>query len=134
MPDGYAIKNIDEMEAIFGGGFKLARAELGVEAFGLQVIDLPPNVGDNYPEHDHSEDGQEEVYVPISGSGEIQIDGEAHALSPGLIVRVGPGVKRQLRTGNQALRVLAIGGVPGQAYEISEGTKLGTPDPLAQQS
>jgi quercetin dioxygenase-like cupin family protein len=134
MPDGYAIKNIDEMEAIFGGGFKLARAELGVESFGLQVLDLPPNLGDRYPEHDHGEDGQEEVYVPLAGSGEIEIDGERHALERGVMVRVGPGVKRRLSTAEEPLRVLAIGAVPGQVYEPSEGTQLGAPDPLEQQS
>ena len=58
----HAVKKIDEMEAVFGGGFKRARAELGVESFGMQIIDMPPNY-DNYPEHDHEQDGQEEVYV-----------------------------------------------------------------------
>lgn len=39
----YAVKGIDEMEAAYLGGMKKARAELGVESFGMQVIDLPPN-------------------------------------------------------------------------------------------
>ena len=68
----YTVKKIDEMEAVFLGAFKRARAELGVESFGLQVIDMPPNV-DAYPEHDHSQDGQEEVYVAMRGGGEIEI-------------------------------------------------------------
>ncbi len=59
---GYAVKKIDEMEAVYLGAFKRARAELGVESFGLQVIDMPPSY-DGYPEHDHAGDGQEEVYV-----------------------------------------------------------------------
>ena len=58
----YAVKRIDDMDAIYGGAFKRARAELGIRSFGLQVLDLPPNA-DSYPEHDHAEDGQEEVYV-----------------------------------------------------------------------
>ncbi len=40
----YAVKKIDDIEAIFGGAFKRARAELGVESFGMQVLDLPPNL------------------------------------------------------------------------------------------
>ena len=64
----YAIKRIDEMEAIYGGAFKRARAELGVEAFGFQVMDLPPNL-EQFPEHDHVEDGQEEVYVVTAWIG-----------------------------------------------------------------
>src|SRR5215204_1878071 len=127
----YAVKQIDEMEAVFRGGFKRARAELGVEAFGLQVLDFPPNA-DQYPEHDHGHDGQEEVYVPMGGSGEIEIDGETYPLEAGVMVRVGPGVKRKLLSGAEGMRVLAIGGVPGKAYEPSDLSKLGTPDPLAQ--
>src|SRR5512144_492262 len=126
---GYAVKRIDDMEAVFRGGFKRARAELGVESFGLQVLDFPPNA-DAYPEHDHGEDGQEEVYVPMRGAGEIRIDGETHALEPGVMVRVGPGVPRKLVSGEEGMRVLAIGGVPGKAYEPSELSRLGVPDPL----
>ena len=129
----YALKRIDEMEATFGGAMKRARAELGVEAFGLQVLDLPSNLT-QYIEHDHAQDGQEEVYVPMSGSGEIEIDGERHPIEPGTIARVGPGVKRKIYTGDEPMRLIAIGGVPGKAYEPSEQSKLGAPDPLAQRA
>ena len=78
---GYTVKRIDEMEAIFHGSFRRAGAELGVESFGLQVFDMPANF-DSYPEHDHSEDGQEEVYVVLSGSGEFEIDGERVPVDP----------------------------------------------------
>ena len=40
---GHAVKKIDEMEAVYGGAFKRARAELGVESFGMQILDLPPS-------------------------------------------------------------------------------------------
>jgi mannose-6-phosphate isomerase-like protein (cupin superfamily) len=129
----YAIKNIDEMEATWRGAFKLARAELGVEAFGLQVIDMPPNI-DQFPEHDHAEDGMQEVYVPVSGSGEIEIDGERHPLEPGSMVMVNSGVMRKVITGDQPIRLIAIGGVPGKAYEAPDQTQLGAPDPLQQQA
>jgi hypothetical protein len=59
---GYAVKRIDDMEGIYLGSFKFARAELGVTSFGMAVIDIPAGYAD-YPEHDHSEDGQEEVSV-----------------------------------------------------------------------
>jgi hypothetical protein len=39
----FAITPIDNMEAVVFGSFKRARAQLGVESFGMQVIDLPPN-------------------------------------------------------------------------------------------
>jgi mannose-6-phosphate isomerase-like protein (cupin superfamily) len=127
---GYTIKRVDDMEAVFGGAFKRARAELGVESFGLQVLDFPPNAT-QHPEHDHSSDGQEEVYIALSGSGEIVIEGERHRLDPETFVRVGPGVKRKIYTGDEPMRLLAIGGVPGQAYEPPQVSQLGAPDPLA---
>jgi mannose-6-phosphate isomerase-like protein (cupin superfamily) len=128
---GYAVKKIDDMEAIYGGAFKRARAELGVESFGLGIMDLPPNL-EQYPEHDHSEDGQEEVYVTLAGRGEIEIEGERHPLDPETVVMVGPGVKRKIRTGDQALRLLAIGGTAGKLYEAPDVSQLGAPDPLQQ--
>ena len=39
----YTAKRIKDMEAGFGGGFVKARAELGVSAFGMQIIQLPPD-------------------------------------------------------------------------------------------
>ena len=127
----YTAKRIDEMEAAFLGAFKRARAELGVEAFGMQVIDLPPNF-DQYPEHDHAESGQEEVFVVMRGGGEIEVDGERVAIDPETIVRVGPEATRKLSSGGEGIRVLALGGVPGAAYEPPDVTKLGEPDPMAR--
>jgi mannose-6-phosphate isomerase-like protein (cupin superfamily) len=127
----FTIKRVDEMEAHYAGTFKLARAELGVTSFGLQVIDLPANV-DAYPEHDHTENGQEEVFVVLSGEGLIELDGETHPLEPRTIVRMAPEVTRKLVTKDSPLSVLALGGVPGKAYEVDPATELGSPDPLAQ--
>jgi len=120
----YTAKRIDEMEAAFGGGMKKARAELGVESFGMQVIDLPPNYSD-YPEHDHASDGQEEVYSAITGSGEIDVEGERIPLNPDVLVRVGPTTKRKIYAGPEGLRMLALGGTPGAIYEAAEFTELG---------
>src|SRR5262249_3914440 len=129
----YAVKQIDDMEAIFAGSFKRARAELGVEAFGMAVIDMPPNI-DAYPEHDHSEDGQEEVYLALSGSGEIEIEGERIPLNPDSMVRVSSGTKRKVITGDDALRLLVVGGCPGEVYKPSTNSILGNPDPFRQAS
>ena len=127
----YTVKRIDEMEGIYAGHFKRARAELGVSSFGMAVIDFPPNVT-RYPEHDHTHDGQEEVFVVLRGSGEIEVDGERHRLDPETMVRVGPTSKRKILTGDEPMRVLALGGVPGGAYEPPDMSKLGEPDPLQQ--
>jgi uncharacterized cupin superfamily protein len=127
---GHAVKKIDDMEAVYGGAFKRARAELGVESFGMQVIDMPPNF-DGYPEHDHAEDGQEEVFVALRGGGEIEIEGERYPLDPDHIARVASGVKRKVWPGEQGIRMLIVGGVPNGTYEAPEISKLGAPDPMA---
>jgi uncharacterized cupin superfamily protein len=119
----YTAKCIKDMEAGFGGGFVKARAELGVTSFGMQVIQLPPDYAD-YPEHDHAESAQEEVFLALSGSGWIEVDGERAELDGETFVRVGPGARRKVFAGPQGLRMLAIGGVPGKAYEIVESTEL----------
>ncbi len=128
---GYAVKRIDEMEAVFGGGFKRARAELGVESFGMQIIDMPAGY-EGYPEHDHAHDGQEEVYVTLGGGGEIEIDGERFPLDADHVTRVGPGVKRKVWPGADGIRILVLGGKAGEAYEAPDLSKLGEPDPAAR--
>lgn len=127
---GFAVKKIDEMEAIYLGAFKRVRAELGVESFGIQLIDLPPSF-ENYPEHDHANDGQEEVYVTMRGNGEIEIEGERFPLDPDHIARVGSGVMRKVWPGADGMRLLILGGVPGKVYEAPDVSKLGEPDPMA---
>jgi mannose-6-phosphate isomerase-like protein (cupin superfamily) len=125
----YTVKRIDDMEAVFLGAFKRARAELGVESFGLQVIDMPPNY-ENYPEHDHAEDGQEEVFLVIRGGGEIEIDGQRFPLDPEHMARVASGTMRKVRPGPDGIRLVIVGGVPGGVYEAPAVSKLGEPDPM----
>src|SRR5437899_761784 len=120
----YTAKRIEEMETGFGGGFVKVRAELGVGAFGMQVIQLPPGYSD-YPEHDHAESGQEEVFLAIGGSGWIDIEGERVELDDKTFVRVGPEAKRKVYAGPEGLRLLAIGGAPGEPYKIVPLTELG---------
>ncbi|MDX6582490.1 MAG: hypothetical protein QOI10_1674 [Solirubrobacterales bacterium] len=121
------VKRIEDFEAIFGGGFRRARAGLGVSSFGLAVMDLPPGFND-YPNHDQTHDHQEEVYTLLSGRATLQVggpDGEQHELEPGIWIRVGPAEKRKIVTGGEAARVLAVGGSPGQAYVAPEFTDEG---------
>jgi mannose-6-phosphate isomerase-like protein (cupin superfamily) len=126
----YAVKRIDEMEAVYFGAFKRARAELGVESFGMAIIDMPPNF-ERYPEHDHEHDGQEEVFMALSGGGEIEIDGQRFPLDPDHVARVAAGTKRKVWPGPDGIRLLVLGGTPGQAYEAPEISELGAPDPMA---
>lgn len=126
----FAVKRIDEMETMYRGAFKRARAALGVESFGMGIIDMPPDF-EHYPEHDHGGDGQEEVYLTLRGGGEIEIDGQRFPLDPDHVARVAAGTTRKVWPGPDGIRLLVLGGVPGQPYEAPEVSKLGQPDPMA---
>lgn len=124
----YTHKPIDDMESIWRGSYFRARGELGVEAFGLGVQDLPPDF-DRIPRHIHTFDGQEEVYIPLKGSGWIDVGDHRVPIDSGMAVRVGPTASRTLISGPDGLRVLIAGGVPGKAYEPFEPLMVGEPEP-----
>ena len=129
------VKKVDEIDAIFHGAFKRAGDDLEIESFGMNVIDFPPDTGEGtYPHHDHTHDSQEEVYLAWRGSGVITVGDKEVALDQDTIVRVGPETKRKIRAGSDGLRLLALGGVPGEVYERPEPFKTSTPDPTAQQA
>jgi hypothetical protein len=125
---------VGEIEAISGVlegiTFHKAAAALGVTSFGVSISDLEPGAG-TYPEHDHAEEGiggqmfakrpqqlgQEEAYFALRGSGMVEAEGEAYPLDADHAVRVGPGVVRKVLPGPEGLRLLAIGGTPGESYE-----------------
>jgi quercetin dioxygenase-like cupin family protein len=123
------VKRTEEFEPTFGGGMLKARAGLGVNSFGMQILRFPPHA-DRYPEHDHAEGGQEEVYVVLEGSATLEAGGEQHRLEPGVFARVGPTERRKLATGEEGAVILALGGVPGQTFEAAKFTEEGEPDPL----
>ena len=129
------VEQVDDMEAIFYGSFKRAGAALEVSSFGMNVIDFPPDSGEGvYPDHDHADVGEEEVYLAWRGSGILTVDGEDIELDQDKIVRVGPATKRKVRSGPDGLRLLVLGGVPGEVYDRRERYRLGAPDPAKQEA
>ncbi len=105
---------------------RFARGALGLAKSGVSLFDVGP--GFKIP-WGHRHRDQEEVYIVLRGSGEIEIDGERHRLDPETMVRVASGTKRKVYTGDDPIRMVIVGGVPGQAYEAPEVTQLGAPDP-----
>ena len=100
------------MEASFGGGFKKVRAEHGVTSFGVQVLEFPPDVT-QYPEHDHAESGQEEVFGVMRGRGRITIGDEEVELEEGVFVRLGPAERRKIYWGRRACASSPLAASPG---------------------
>ena len=115
----YTMKTIDALASIHHGAVKLAGAELGIRSFGMQILDFPAGFSD-YPEHDHAEDGQEEVYVILAGDAEFVIDGEEMTIGQGQMLKVDAASRRKLYPGRDGVRLLAIGCTPGEAYERPE--------------
>ena len=129
-------KKIDDIDALSGffEGISLHRAaaDLGVTSFGMSIVNLEAGA-DEYPEHDHSEEGiggkmfakrpgqlgQEEVYFALRGSGTVILDGEEFPIDPDHVVRIGPAVKRKVLPGPDGLRLLALGGAPGAHEDAS---------------
>jgi mannose-6-phosphate isomerase-like protein (cupin superfamily) len=90
-----------------GERFQALRRELGVSSFGLNQIVLEP--GQRGRVHRHRE--QEEVYIVLEGRLSVLVEGEEHALEHGELMRVGPGVRRQLvNYGPERVVMLALGG------------------------
>jgi quercetin dioxygenase-like cupin family protein len=89
--DGYAVAHLDDLGE--GWGFRKVRKELGVTAFGVNAIVLPPA----YESGRHYHDEQEELYFIHKGRVEIDLDGAKHELGPGGLARVEARVVRCFR-------------------------------------
>lgn len=99
--------------------FQRLRHELGVSAFGLNLIRLRPRQQGRIHRHHR----QEEVYVVLDGTLTLEVEGEPRELPRGTLARVAPAVRRRLSNrGDELLLVLALGGAEphegrdGQAF------------------
>jgi uncharacterized cupin superfamily protein len=79
---------------------------LGIRAFGLYQVELPP--GGETVAHDHAGDRAEDAYAFLSGSGHVIVDGAEVEAVPGRFVAVSPGSTRQVRAGTGGLVFIAI--------------------------
>ena len=111
---------IDDLPQIWDGFAKLVRSGLDIRAFGVQIMDLPPEY--TTASHDESDTGQQELYVALRGSGAVLAGEQRRPLDPEHLVRVNAGVDRTLTSGPEGLRVLCVGGVPGAPYVAPEWT------------
>jgi quercetin dioxygenase-like cupin family protein len=72
--------------------FVSLRKPLGVTSFGINQLTLQP--GQRMRIHRHA--GQEEVYLVIEGRLTVLVEGVAHTVVAGELMRVAPEVRRQL--------------------------------------
>jgi mannose-6-phosphate isomerase-like protein (cupin superfamily) len=112
---GYSVLDIAGVEAAGPGGVvKFLRRELGVEAFGVNWFELPPN-GEGRA-HDETDSQQEEVNIVIRGGGVYRIDGEEVPVTAPMIFRFDAETRRQPVAGPEGLTMIAVGARRG-SYE-----------------
>jgi uncharacterized cupin superfamily protein len=108
--DGWAACNVDALSD--EPGFRKIRRALGVTAFGVNAIEIPPG----YETGSHYHDEQEELYFVHRGRVEIEFgDGTTHVLGPGGLARVDAATVRKIRNvvGDEPAVYLIAGGKGG---------------------
>ena len=102
---GYAVSELDRMGE--GPGFRKIRRILGVTAFGINALVLPPG----YESDMHFHDDQEETYFVHQGEVEFRFgDGTRHLVSAGGIVRVDAATHRGMRNVGQDDAIIVVAG------------------------
>lgn len=124
--DGYAVANVDAIGDPYG--FRKIRRELGVTAFGMNAIAMPPG----YETGRHYHDQQEETYFVHRGTIEMEFgDGSKHVLSEGGLARVDAATVRKLKNvgDTDALYVIVGGkdGYVGRDGRMPEGEERSMP-------
>jgi len=120
----YSISSLDALGE--GYGFRKVREPLGVSAFGVNALVLPP--GFEGPNHYH--DHQDELYFVHRGTATFSFDGEEHDVAEGGIVHVESTTHRMIsnRTGDD-LVLFIVGGKGG--YVERDGQVV-SPEDLAK--
>ena len=89
--DGWAVSSLADLGE--GPGFRKIRTPLGVTAFGVNAIVLPPGTSNKLHYHER----QQELYLVLEGEVEIEFgDGSTHVLGPGGLARVDAATARRL--------------------------------------
>jgi mannose-6-phosphate isomerase-like protein (cupin superfamily) len=117
---GYAVAQLEDLGE--GPGFLKVRKGLGVSAFGVNVIVLPPGIETGA----HFHDEQEELYFVHRGTIEIEFgDGSVHRLAEGGLARVDAATQRKLRNIGEVDAIYLCaggkGGYIGRDGRVPEG-------------
>lgn len=123
------LANIDEISD-GRSPWRPVRHHFGIEAFGVNAFTAEAAGDRLINEHDEADDAQEELYLVHSGRARFELGGETLDAPVGTLVYVEPGVKRTAFAEEENTTLLAIGGVPGKAYEVHGYDIWGPVQPL----
>jgi quercetin dioxygenase-like cupin family protein len=116
------ISHIDDLEKVeMPDGFvwRPVRRHFGIRAFGTNVY-TPGASGQVVEEHTERRFEHEEIYLVLRGRVRFTVDGDEHELGPGQLVHVrDPALRRGAVALTDDAAVLAVGGKPGEAHEVS---------------
>src|SRR5918912_1478602 len=124
----YSVAHLNDIEEVTDGRspWRPVRHHFGITAFGVNSW-TAREVGDRViNEHDEADDRNEELYLVLRGRATFELDGEQLNAPVGTFVFVPPGVKRTAIADEPETTILALGGVPGEAYE-PDGWELWAP-------
>ena len=115
--------DLDSIPLFEGLVWHPVRRRLGIRAFGINAYTAEAVGQQVVEEHDETGGGaagHEELYVVVSGRATFTIGGETLDAPAGSLVFISdPKLRRKAIAEEDGTLVLAIGGEPGVAYEIS---------------
>ncbi len=124
----WAIAHVDEIPVVDDGRVPMlaVRHHFGISGFGVNA--WTADAGERVlNEHTEDEPGaNEELYLVLRGRATFEVDGERRDAPTGTFVFVPPGVRRTAFAEEPGTTIVAIGGTPGEPYEIS-GWELWAP-------
>jgi len=124
----YAVAHLDEIEEITDGRqpWRPIRHHFGITSFGVNAWTAHDAGERIINEHDESDDANEELYFVQRGRAVFELDGERLDAPAGTLVFARPGVKRTAFAEEPETTIIALGGIPGKAYE-PDGWELWAP-------
>jgi uncharacterized cupin superfamily protein len=111
---GVTIRRREDLER--DGNWLLVRRSLGVDSFGMNLVDIPP--GERIPEHDESDRDQEEVFIVLEGNPSLVVDGREIEAPAGTFARLDPQLSRTVvNHGEVPASVLIVSAPRTSGYE-----------------
>jgi tetratricopeptide (TPR) repeat protein len=118
---GYAFAHLDEIDELDDGRcpWRPVRHHFGITSFGINAWTAAAAGDRIINEHDESDEEEEELYLVQRGGATFELDGERVDAPAGTFVYARPGVKRTAFAEEPGTTIVALGGTPGKAYEVS---------------